>query len=80
MNLPLSDLVFQNNGSGQMCHVLGHGNSPKKTTTEKLTFYSLTPCLKKQLQYTGVCWNLPSSQPSGCEFHQNHDHNEQNHY
>lgn len=30
MDLPLSDLVFQNNGSGQMCHVLGHGNSPKK--------------------------------------------------
>lgn len=45
MNLQLSDLVFQNNGSGQMCHVLGHGNLPKKTTT-KLTFYSLTPCLK----------------------------------
>ena len=30
MNLPLSDLAFQNNGSGQMCHVLGHGNLPKK--------------------------------------------------
>lgn len=78
MNLPLSDLVFQNNGSGQMCHVLGHGNLPKKQQ-QQINFL-LTPYLKKQLQYTGVCWYLPSNQPSGCEFHQNHDHNEQNHY